>query len=45
MKYYHITYSVWESLNKDNVSYRKYNADRSEVAVATTDINKEYLNV
>jgi len=37
MKYYHITYSVWESLNKDNVSYRKYNADRSEVAVATTD--------
>jgi len=36
MKYYHITYSVWESLNKDNVSYRKYNADRSEVAVATT---------
>jgi hypothetical protein len=37
MKYYIITYSVWESLTKDNVSYRKYNSDRSQVAIATTD--------
>jgi len=37
MKYYHITYSSWESLNKDNITFRKYNADKSEVAIATTD--------